>query len=440
MAKAAVIISDYMRYQDIKALQWYSRLSLFTFFLLAFLLWCRGPISAMNDSRDFAILYLSSTSWAKGLDPYDQELYYANWVKADAPPDKMPDKNLVPSVYPIFSLPLIAPLTFLSWPNAKILWIFLNSFAFFSLLASLLIMSKLSLRDWRAISLVSACLILYPIHVTITLGQPIILVMVCGLGSIMAANSKRHLCSAILLATSLCLKPQLGIVFFCYLIILRQWRILGFCSGIILVIVIAGILRLGSDNLSWLDSWKKNLTTAFSVGGPNDPTMKNQYRYQLLNLQFPLSMLIHKKNVVETLAISIVVLEMIILLKYVKVKNNFDELLTLGLISIISLFPVYHRYYDSAILVLLLTIIFMMIIGEYHRFSWILIWLSIPFIIPWQELITVGWNYGFINHLVTISWWWNILLPLHVYCLLIMSFILLYIIIIKNSAFKAKAG
>ena len=374
-----------MHSQDIKPLQWHARLSLFLFFLIAFLLWCRGPISAINDSRDFAIMYLSSTSWAKGLDPYDQELYYANWVKADALPDKMPDKNIVPSVYPIFSLPFIAPLTFLPWPYAKILWIFLNSFAFFGLLASLLIMSKLSLRDWRAISLVSACLILYPINVTIAMGQPTILVIACGLWSIDGGNSKRYLCSAILLAISLCLKPQLGIPFFGYLIILRQWRILGFCSGIIVVIFIAGILRLGLDNPSWLVSWTKNLSTAFTEGGVNDPDHEEFLPPpSSVNLQFPLSMMIHKKIVVQILAIAIVVLEMIILLKYIKINNNFDELLTLSLVSIISLFPVYHRFYDAAIIVIPLTIIFMMIIGEYHRFSLILIWLSIPFVLPWQ--------------------------------------------------------
>jgi hypothetical protein len=426
--------------KDITSLEWRARLILFIFFLVAFYSWCKGPISAIKDSRDFAVIYLSSYSWAQGLDPYNQELYYDIWVKADALPDKMPDKNMVPSVYPIISLPLCAPITFLSWPTAKIFWMFLNSLAFFALLALLLIMSKINLRDWRAITLVSFCLMLYPIHVTIAMGQPTILVIACGLGSIMAANSKRHLYSSILLAASLCLKPQLGISFLCYMMILRQWKILWFCLSIIMVIFLAGILRLGLDNFSWVGSWTRNLTTAFTEGGLNDPTMKNQYRHHLLNLQFPLSMMMHSKIVVTILAIAIVVLEITFFMRYVRTDINFDELLTLSFLSIISLFPIYHRYYDASILVLILTTTFMMINTEFYKFSLILICLSIPFLFPWQDIIVNAWNYGLIRYSITNSWWWNIVvLPLQVYCLLIMSLVILNIFVVRNSTLKLKA-
>jgi hypothetical protein len=421
-----------MQRHDVNSLPTLTRLGLLSLLVLASCYFARGPFCALRDSRDFAGIYLASTAWVNALDPYDSKSSYRLWVGAKGTPDERPELK-VPAVYPITVLTLTSPLTFLRWSYARFIWMLINCLAFYGLLVALIVLAELRFDDWRAISLITACLMLYPVHVAVAMGQPTILAIFCGVLSIWTAASNRYLFSGILLALSLSLKIQLGIPFLCYHVIRRQWVILGFCIGGMMVIITIGILKLGWGNYSWIISWTKRIQEVFTPGGLNDPTIRNPYCFHLLNLQFPLSMMI-KNNIViaNWLTMMIVAIEGCILVKHMQVNNNFDMLLSLSTIAVVSLLPMYHRYYDASILVLPLTVFFLLVSPEYRFSRWILIFLSLPFIFPWQDMIAT-WIKSNYDSPIRISWWWNIIvLPFEVYCILTLSFVLIYLLFVNK--------
>jgi hypothetical protein len=398
---------------------------------LIIVVFIRITIMATQDSRDFAIIYLSSISWIHGNDPYKSELFYNNWTKAEGPPAEIPGW---PSLYPICTFPLIAPLTLLTWPYAKFIWILINCLAYIGLLMLLFSLMDIHINEFRGIIIFGFSLLFIPVQHAIIMGQPVILAILCGVVSLWLVKSDRLLCSGIFLALSLSLKLNLGVIFFGYFIIYRRWKILGFCLVTMMIIIAIGALRFAFIDFSWVFSWINNLQVMTKEWVTTKPAISNPNSVFLLNLQYPLYKIINNKFIVNAFVFTIGFIEFIILLFYYKYnKGLYGKLIMLTTISTIVLISSYHRLADASILIFLLILIALLINTQYRKYSKILLVLFMPIYLPGPRYLQGFVEEGMISHSIASSWWWNaLILPYQVFCLLLISIVMMLLVVIDK--------
>lgn len=393
-------------------------------FFISFLMFMRGPLHGLSDSRDFKVIYFASSSWVDGNNPYNIILEH-----------KMSFGNKeqlinIPCLYPIITLVIVAPFTYFSWEAAKALWVMINCIAFFGLMVILIFLAQYHFNDWQAILFLTSSFMFYPVHESIAMGQPVILAIFCGVSSLWAAKKNISLWSAILLAFSVGFKPHIGLPFFAFLMIQQKWKIMFYCLGVLLVIGLIGIGQMGWGNFSWFDSWINNVKEATSPGGGGSPTGENPFQYHMLNLHVLLYMVFQSKFIVNYLIISFCIIEVIFLLKWTQKTDDFiQSFAMLNLISIITILSIYHQTYDAAILICLLIFIFKLIDAEYRNYGKLLALGAYPMAIQGPEILHHLSNSGYIPTLVTKSYWWKlIIMPHQIILLLFMSIILIHLL------------
>jgi hypothetical protein len=410
-------------------------LVIFFFFAITYFI-VRGPTSYIltpSAEQDFTPLYLAAGAWVKGLNPYDYTSFREIWNVSGGKPNGIPDARIFPIMYPISIFPLLAPLTLLGWPKAKIIWLLINQIALFGQLAALLKLSKIKYNDSRALLLFGGAIVLSPVHTAIALGQPIILTTFCAVLSLLAATEDRKFPAAILLGLSVALKANVGIFFLLFYGINRQWHIVRSSFFVIIIIGVIGISRLGWENLTWLNTWQENIQSSYSPGSINDPTGNNPKNHQFLNLDYPLHTMIKSRLGVHGIVILITSIGVYFIFRGIRTsKDFFNDLYGLNVITLFGLLPIYHRFCDASILTLLLALIMTMITTRLDRLGRNLIWLVFPFSIPGTFVLFDLGSRGIIPHSIVSKWWWTIFIMPHQVYLLISIIILLTFIIFNR--------
>lgn len=392
-------------------------------FIVVFL---RIPLKATKDCRDFAIIYLSSTSWRQGDDPYRYENYPSRWLEADGPPDKIP---AWPSLYPVCTFPLIAPLTFLKWPVAKFIWILINCVAYLGLIMVLYSLGDYHLKVLPRIILFGALLLFPPALQAVLMGQPAILAILLGVLSWRAASASRGWGAGILLALSLCLKVNLGVIFLGYFIIFRQWKIVRVSLAVALIIMCVGVLKLGWRDFSWVSSWWGNSQVITQEWATNQPAARHPNIAFLMNLHYPLFRIFNSKLIVNVIVFMLGFIEFVILLRVYKYNESLlGNLTMLVTISTVVLLSSYHRLSDASVLVLLIIFIISLAESPYRKYNKLIIPLFLPFFLPSPIYLNIFAENGTIPQSVAASWWWNALVvPYQVYALLLMSLVMMFL-------------
>jgi len=404
------------------------RVAILGLIMVAFL---RVPIMATKDCRDFAIIYLSSISWIHGTNPYERGPFYNYWSEAGGPPEEIPGW---PSFYPICTFPLIAPLTLLKWPYAKIIWTLINCGAFIGLLILLMSMINYQLNELKGIVVFGFSLFFTPSLVAIVLGQPVILSMLCGVLSFRENRANRWLSSGIWLAFSLSLKLNLGAIFLGYFIIYRRWKIMGVSLLILVAITSIGALKLGLSDFSWFGSWIDNLQVVSKEWATTKPALNNPNSIFLLNIQYPLYMFTDSKFIANAIAYTIGFIEFIILLIVYKYNEGlYGNLTMLTTIATIVIISSYHRLADASILILLLVLIVLSLKTKFARYGKLLMVLFLPLYLPGPGLLQNLVARGVIPTSIGSLWWWNTLvLPYQVYCLSLMSIVMMFLVVVDK--------
>jgi hypothetical protein len=103
------------------------------------------------------------------------------------------------------------------------------------------------------------------------------------------------------------------------------------------------------------------------------------------------------------------------------------ELLSLGAISILALLPVYHRFYDAALIAVPLCWCMTHFTGRSKPVAKIALLLVIPFLVPGTAFLQQLAVHGQVPDAVTHTWWWNcVVMPHETWTLLLLCLVLLY--------------
>jgi hypothetical protein len=399
-------------------------------------LW-RGPVrfAHAGNYNDFISPYIQSRNWIRGVDPYSPQNLVIGWPsdakKSDFLASDLSDGSLVrkrgiPTAYPLPALALIAPLAFLSWSIADVLWLAISLAAYIVTILTVCSLANLSWADRRTYFFLAFALALAPFHTGLAVGSIVIVALAPAVVALWALRHRNDVFAGFLLILAVSLKPQIGLPFLFYCLVRRQWRAAATGATGVLILAAIGTFRLAISGTHWMQSYLYDNRVLFSNGSLGDFTEKNPIRFGLINLQVGLYALLGSRNWANILTVAITAtLGMVWLFLLTRRERHFDSLVALCALAVLSLLPIYHRIYDASLLILPLAWSFTALTGPTRNSAKRALVLLAIFLVPGGtalERLAYSGYFAAVQH----RWWWDaFVMPHQVWALLILVVVLL---------------
>jgi hypothetical protein len=421
--------------------------------LAAFEFVVRGPVRFLRaaDFNDFISPYIQSRALIQGLDPYSPEVLVRLWpvtgphrlefLAKDLADGTLIEKRGIPTAYPLTALFLLAPLAMLPWPIAHLLWLAITAVLTLGVIGSLLRLLTMEAGDWRSYVFVAFAFALAPLHTGFAAGSVVIATLaLCGI-ALAREQRGNDVLAGILFAMAVCLKPQIGLPFLAYYLLRRRWRLCGIAAGVVLTAALLPMARLAISGTPWLQNYRSDNKVLFVSGILADFTERNPLRFSLINLQVLFYSMWHRAVVANALAIglstALFVIWVGLLLRYS--RQNDDALLAISAVAVLSLLPVYHRFYDAFLLIFPLCWSLREFSGPRKQFARGTLVLVLPFLVPGGTALEEMQRGGRIPHAISESWFWNCgVMPHEIWCLLFLGVLLLWCMASKRAHVSAQ--
>src|SRR6266567_2478630 len=390
----------------------------------------RGPVRFLNGPsnwNDLSQNYTASKLLLKGQSPSDPRNFVALWKYESGSRLELTDirTHLAP---PLGGLVVLAPVAVFPWKIAKILWLTVLLTAFVATVWALVRASSFQWNETRSLAFIAACLALAPFQTGIASGNPSILVIGLCAVAIWAGQRRSDIAAGILFGMACSMKPQLGAFLVLYYLVRRRWQLFITAVASTAALNLVAVLYLQLRGTSWIQDYVQN-ARGFVTGNPiDDFSTINPSRFTLINLQVPFFSITGHSSSANLLAFAVGGLLLGVWLYWVgKGPEHGPELLSLGAISILSLLPVYHRFYDAAILVVALCWCMINAVGPPKMIARIALLLMTPFLVPGTAFLQQLGVHGDVPDAFAHSWWWNCLvMPHETWSLLLLCMVLLY--------------
>jgi len=383
--------------------------------------------------NDFLSPYIQAKAWAQGRDPYSAQSLVSLWppdnsrplwVDTDAARGVLELKRGMPTPYPVSSLVVLSPFCLLSWSVAVVLWVVIIISAVVLAPFALISLCGCTATDVRAQLFLAAVFALAPLHTGLGTANPAMLAIGLTAGTVWAVRSGRDKTAGVLLGIALCLKPTVAGGLLLYYLI-RQWKVAGIAGASFVLISAAGIVRLVLAGVPWLASYSENTRKIFASGSLADFTRADAVRFNLVNAQVLFYNLLKEASAANLLA---EVLGAALLASWLWLcwrRRDSSGLLDISAIAVVSLIPVYHRFYDAALLIFPLA--WSLLLGIRRSTSVLILVAIVPFFAPGPTLLSQLARAGRIPPGITHGWWWDaIVLPHQMWSLIFLAFLLLY--------------
>jgi Glycosyltransferase family 87 len=327
-----------------------------------------GGARVFRSSNDFVPVYTGARCLLHGCNPYDTTQLEQQFFQAGGQAGELPSWQIDVPVYPPSTFLVLSLLAWLRFPAARLFWFLLNGCLFVTSTALILSLCPPSHR-WLATALGS--LFLLSSGILLVLGQPAIFaISLVVIGSYLFLRSRLLPLGAFLFMLSLAVKPQIGGLIVLYLLVQRiHWRYAVIALGGALAILLSAglVLRLNPRSAQWPSTLRANLTATLTPGGSADPRPANPQAIGDTNLQSLSSIFLADSRRFNAAAYVVFLLLLAAGILVVARRNANLELhfLALGALAILSLTPVYHRFYDTRLL--LLTIPAVLIVFQSRR-------------------------------------------------------------------------
>jgi glycosyl transferase family 87 len=291
-----------------------------------------------REPNDFSTSYVAARLWLKGENAFDSTKFMVTWVAAGGRgfADHSRPTNIRPA-YPPPALLVLTPFALLPWTAAKWAFMSLACLLFPATIWSVLRLYGISWSSRPGLALTAYAMALAPWHTALAVMSPSAIAI--ELAIIGAALTKDE-AGGVLTGLSLCLKPQIGLLFLLEQVFSKRWKRAGWAVSWLLVVSVIAVVRLPPQ---WIDSYHENLQFFQAQGGVNDFTAANPIRFDLLNLQVILYFLLHNYGLAN--AISWAIAAALLLVWW---RRHAD----LAALVLIGLLPFYQRIYNAGLVVL----------------------------------------------------------------------------------------
>jgi len=392
----------------------------------AYLSW-RGVWRGAGNSEDLAVGFSAARAWLLGHDPYDAAVLNRDlFLAGGADLTNSGLLELLRNVYFPTTLPVLAPLALVSWPEARVLGLVINVGA--SLFIALGVSHLLGWRltSPRALALTSFVLVLAPVDATIAVGQTCIMATAAVVWAVLLERSGRATASGVMWGLATAIKVQVGLPFVAYLLWRRRWAP-ALASCLVLVgLTVLSVVRLQVAGASWLTGWLANLSWVSRPGGINDPGMQNSSRVLMINLQYPLSSLVADGVLVQLITFSAVGVAALALVWLSRGRDPHPDLLVLAVVAVLGLLVTYHRYYDAVLLAIPIAWACSVIGTPRWCQGVVVLALCADFTLPFQTIARDVQRSQILPSWLTGGFFWNdVVLVQHVWALALMATVLL---------------
>jgi hypothetical protein len=314
-----------------------------------------GGLRAFRFSHDLVPVYTGAGCLLKGCNPYDtaqleQQLFQRGGVAGD-----LPSWEIDVPVYPPSTFLVLTPLALFRYSLARFLWFLLNGCL---LVISAVLVLTICPQSQRWLATILLSLILATSGILLVLGQPAALaISLVIIASYLFLRARSLALGAFLLMLSLAVKPQIGGLLAIYFLAQKPYRRYAAIAlaGALTLLVCAGLsLRLHPQSANWTSTLRANLGATLGPGGSADPRQANQEAVGDTNLQTLTSIFFVEAGTFNLIAYAIFLGLLIAWIIVVPQSNGSLEVhfLALAALSILSLMPVYHRFYDTRLLLL----------------------------------------------------------------------------------------
>ena len=404
----------------------------------------RGPVRYLRaaDFNDFIPLYVQSKALIAGMDPYSPEILVRLWplqgahrpdfLAIDLADGSLIAKRGIPTAYPLTCLLLLTPLAVLPWPFAHIAWLLINLALILGVIWSLgrtMFSSEIpKIDDWRTYVFVAFAIALAPLHTGVAVGSLVIsAACFCGI-ALVQEQSGRQIVAGILLGIAVCLKPQIGLPFVVFYLLRRRWRLTGVVAGVFSATAILAMARLAIGGSPWFQNYRIDNKVLLVSGILADFTERNPLRYSLINLQVLFYAMLRDRISANifALVISAILFGIWLWLLLRRGIRNSDALLAVSTLAVLSLLPIYHRFYDAYLLIFPLCWSVREFSGSQRRLARGAFLLMLPFLVPGGTALEhLSHSAGF-SESITRSWYWLcIVMPHEIWFLIALSWQLL---------------
>lgn len=389
----------------------------------------RGPVRFLREPTNWSDLsqnYTASKLWLNGQSPSDPANFVALWKRESGSRLDLTDirTHLAP---PLGGLVVMAPVAAFPFKVAKIIWLCVLLIAVAVTVGALVLAGGFRWDELRTLAFIAACLALAPFQTGIGNGNVTILVIgICAV-AIWVAGLHQDIGAGILFGVACSLKPQLGAFLVLYYLVRRRWQLFGTAVASTTGLNVVAALYLQLRGASWIHDYLHNARGFVTANPIDDFSTANPSRFSLINLQVPFFSITGHSSSANLLALSVGGLLLIAWLYWVvRGPERSSALLPLGAISIIGLLPVYHRFYDAALLVVPLCWC-MLNMGQPKTIIRVALLLMTPFLVPGTAFLQQLAGQGQVPDAVAHSWWWNrVVMPHETWALLLLSLVLLY--------------
>jgi hypothetical protein len=396
----------------------------------------RGPLrGAGGGNFDFALIYSSARAWLLGLDPYSMETAQRVFFDAGGPkilePMTRPESSLV---YLPATFVVLAPFAALPWAAANWAWTLAN----LALLgASLLMVGKLARLGVTGTMAMSASLLwLAPAATGMYVGQMahvVLFLLVSGelirRRSLERGDRRWVWAAGALTGLAAIIKPQLGLLFLVYHAGRLRWRCLAAGAMAMAALLALGAIRLEIAGVPWWETWVRHVGE-FGTTGDANAAVENTFRYQMVNLAYPIRTFVHDRGQAAVVVYGI--LGLLSLAYFITdLRNGRErgegrgELLSLSMTTCVTLLIAYHRTYDAVILAFPLAMAWRGFLSGRHdteppaQRSWprrpeylLVLILMVPFFAPGAGMLTRAEQQGLIpKEIAGTLLWQGIIVP-----------------------------
>jgi len=307
--------------------------------------------------RDFKQPYASARCVLKHCNPYSETDTEAQYFAAHGPDNDRLVFVPYSALYPPPSLLLLAPVAALPYPAAHAFWMLAITGGFSA--AAFLITDLIApYGSWLAV-LALACFVANS-DVLLMLGQlsgVAIALLVIGIWLLL--REKSWAAVAVCITVALCLKPHDVVLFLPYLLIAgRPWRKAFWgITGLAVALTLVAVLWFSATPTTahWLADMRANIAGNSAPGSVNDPGPLNPQADAIASLQAVFSVFRDSRPFYSAMAyLTTAVFYAACLYAAVRMRNSPERhLLVIAAIACITLLPIYHRQYDTRILLLI---------------------------------------------------------------------------------------
>ena len=308
------------------------------------------------NGMDFKPVYSSARCLLAGCNPYDEDETREQFLTHGGPPDDLRAFRPYNANYPPTALALVTPLAALPYPMAHAIWLWMGM-ALFSVAVFLMADLCFPRLPWAVVGLL-ALFVATSLSLT-SLAQPAMYVIALLCLAVWCFVRQRIVAVGILaMSISLAFKPHLGALLWLYFFMAgglhrkRAWQVLWMT----LLIALPGIAwaSLMPASRHWVHDLSVNLAGIAARGSASDPGPANPEAPSIANLQSLTSLLQDNRPFYNLVAYAVsAVLLAIWAVPVLRMRNSpRKDLLAIATASCLAILPIYHREYDTRLLLL----------------------------------------------------------------------------------------